>query len=174
MAELTSAINTNATIQYSKEYRVFEYSDDFKNKISNMKANSLTLKDNVFKTKLKQNRDVIDISDICLIIAVILFAIDILFRRLQLQKYMVSLASNYVDSISTNKEARKSKEKEKLLKKQKEEEEKIKELKKAAKADKKATKKYEEAKLKSKDSFNKNNTQRLDTKALLDRKNKRN
>ncbi|MCR5608003.1 MAG: VWA domain-containing protein [Lachnospiraceae bacterium] len=171
--ELTSAINTNATIQYSKEYRVFEYSDDFKNKISNMKANSLTLKDNVFKTKLKQNRDIIDISDICLIIAVILFAIDILFRRLQLQKYMISLASNYVDTISTNKEARKLKEKEKLQKKQKEEEEKLKELKKAAKADKKATKKYEEAKLKAKDSFNKNNTQRLDTKALLDRKNKR-
>ena len=47
---------------------------------------------------------------------VILFAIDILFRRLQLQKYMVSLASNYVDTISTNKEARKLKEKEKLQK----------------------------------------------------------
>lgn len=92
--EVINSVTSASLVQYSREYRVFEYSNDFKTKIEGMGANVLKLTDNPLNSKLDFRKSDISLAEICLIIALILFFLDIVFRRLQLDRYLLKLINN--------------------------------------------------------------------------------
>ncbi len=92
--EIVKNVNTAAALQYSKEYRFAEVSNNLDGFVNQTGGRYITEPGEVFDTELEGAVSKRDITQVLLVLAVLLFALDIVVRRLHLD--WLALAGNAV------------------------------------------------------------------------------
>lgn len=98
--KITSAVNSGFAMQYSPEYKIKPKNNNLDILAAEAGGNYITTSQEVYEGKLKDISGKTDISNILLIIALILFVLDIAIRRLNIPyKKIKNRFIRFIDSI---------------------------------------------------------------------------
>lgn len=93
--KVTASKNTAIAIQYSTEYRYLDGNDGFDSVIEQMGGSFVKKPEEVFKEKMNLVRASYDLTNVCLFLALLFFALYVAYSRLQfafLEKWMAGFA----------------------------------------------------------------------------------
>ena len=100
-------VNTAVAVQYSKEYRLDQTNEALKTMVTELSGNIYGLEDEIFLEPKEVVKSWKDYKDLFLLLALLLYMIDILIRR-----FNVTIFGSIADAVLRNKKGKKVKAKE--------------------------------------------------------------
>ncbi|MBQ3514899.1 MAG: VWA domain-containing protein [Lachnospiraceae bacterium] len=105
--EVVNNVNTAVAVQYSKEYRLDQTNEALKTMVTELSGNIYGLEDEIFLEPKEVVKSWKDYKDLFLLLALLLYMIDILIRR-----FNVTIFGSIADAVLRNKKGKKVKAKE--------------------------------------------------------------
>ena len=96
--EVVNNVNTAVAVQYSKEYRLDQTNDALKNMVTELSGNIYGLEDEIFLEPKEVVKSWKDYKDLCLLLALLLYMVDILIRR-----FHITIFGSIADAIRKKK-----------------------------------------------------------------------